>query len=146
MTTAVDRILRAHPGQFEGVARDQLLACIDACTTCAQACSACADACLAEPRTDDLLANVRSSLDCADVCAATARVLSRDSAGRMDLVVSLLRACLTACQACGVTCESAAGDGPDHVGACRAACAQCADACRQLLTHLGAEVGAPRTM
>src|SRR5690349_14568795 len=126
MTTAVDQILRSHPGQFDGVTRDQLLAAIDACTTCAQACSACADACLAEPPSDDLRTNVRSSLDCADVCLATARVLSRDTAGRVDLVVALLRACVTACQACGVACGNAAetvAESPDHIAACRAACA-----------------------
>jgi hypothetical protein len=140
MTTAVAQILQSHPGQFEGVAREDLLACIDACTACAQACSACADACMAEPRSDELLANVRSSLDCADVCVATARVLSRDSAGRVELVVALLQACLTACQACGVTCGNAAAtdaDGRDHVSVCRTTCAQCAEACRQLLAKIG---------
>jgi hypothetical protein len=141
MSTAVGQILRSHPGQFEGVTRDQLLAVIDACSACAQACSACADACLAEPPSDDLRANVRSSLDCADVCVTTARILSRDTAGRLDLVVALLQACVTACKACDVTCGNAAAavaDGHDHIRACHAACARCAEACQQLLAEMGA--------
>src|SRR5687768_1385280 len=57
--------------------RTKLAATIDAVSACAQACTACADACLSEQMVAELTKCIRTDLDCADICAATARVLSR---------------------------------------------------------------------
>ncbi|HEV7897851.1 MAG TPA: four-helix bundle copper-binding protein [Planosporangium sp.] len=137
--TTVAQILDSHPGRFEGADREALSRCVEACGTCAQVCAACADACLSEPRADELVANVRSSLDCADLCTATSRVLSRDTGARVDLVVALLQACAVACRACRTACESASGGAGQeraHADACQLACARCADACEEMLNHM----------
>lgn len=59
------------------VDEDVLLRCIEACIDCAQACTGCADACLAEDTVADLVKSIRLTADCADVCEASGRVLSR---------------------------------------------------------------------
>ena len=59
------------------VAVAELAAAIDACLTCVQACTACADSDLIEEDVVTLRACVALNLVCADICDATARVLSR---------------------------------------------------------------------
>ena len=51
--------------------------CITACYSCAEACNACSDACLAEPNVAELVGCIRDNNDCADICVATGRVISR---------------------------------------------------------------------
>ena len=48
---------------------------LEASAACATICSSCADACLAEESVADLRDCIRTDLDCADVCAATAALL-----------------------------------------------------------------------
>jgi hypothetical protein len=57
--------------------RTKLAAAIDALIACGEACTACADACLSEDMVAQLTKCIRTNLDCADICATTARVLSR---------------------------------------------------------------------
>jgi flavoprotein len=80
MSLAVKQLADAHPADrpFD----DALITCIEDCLACFQA---CADACLAEPDIVSLIKCVRTDLDCSDVCAATATVLSRRTA--VDLTV-----------------------------------------------------------
>ena len=59
----------------------ELAAAIDSCLTCVQACTACADSDLIEPDVATLRACVAINLVCADICDATARVLSRPGQG-----------------------------------------------------------------
>jgi hypothetical protein len=59
------------------------------------ACAACADACLSEESVADLASCVRTDLDCADVCAVTARVLSRHTGYDAMVSRALLEACVT---------------------------------------------------
>lgn len=108
---------------------------LEALAACQVVCSTCADACLAENGVADLRTCIRTDLDCADVCAATARVLSRARAS--DVVAqSLLAACVAACRACATECEQHAGV-HEHCRACAEACRRCADACEDLLAQLG---------
>lgn len=67
----------AYPADLGGVDRDKLARCIEECVACAQACTACADACLSEEMVAELTKCIRTDADCADICAATAAVLSR---------------------------------------------------------------------
>ena len=62
----------------------ELAAAVDACLTCVQACTTCADSDLIEPDVATLRACVAINLVCADICDATARVLSRP--GQWDLI------------------------------------------------------------
>lgn len=73
----------------------------------------------------------RTNLDCADVCDATGRVLSRHTDYDANITRAVLEACAAACKACGTsasstpTCTSTAACAPrpvvaasEHVGSC----------------------------
>jgi hypothetical protein len=96
------------------------------------ACTTCADACLAEDGVADLRGCIRTDLDCADICATTARVLARRGERDAATVEALLRACETACRSCAAECEQHA-DHHEHCRVCAEACRRCADACAALL-------------
>jgi len=113
--------------------------CIDACFDCAQSCSACADACLGEAVVQELVRCIRLDLDCADVCEATGRVLSRQTHYDAALSRAQLEACALARRSCGEECEAHA-EMHGHCRVCAEACRRCESACRALLT---AEVSRP---
>ncbi|QGQ20854.1 four-helix bundle copper-binding protein [Cellulomonas sp. JZ18] len=108
---------------------------MEACLECAQTCTACADACLGEEHVADLRACIRLDADCADVCAATAAVLSRQTDPDLKLVAALLEACATACGQCAEECEQHAGM-HEHCRVCAQACRRCEAACRALLASM----------
>lgn len=128
-------LLETYPGGVGDIDQEKLAACIAACFECAQACTACADACLAEDMVAELRVCIRNNLDCADVCAATGAVLSRQTAGDASVVRTILEACAAACTACGDECAKH-GDQHQHCAVCAEACRRCADACRELLADL----------
>jgi hypothetical protein len=72
------QMLDTYPRSFN-VDAQVLAACIEACFDCGQTCRACADACLSEENVADLAKCIRLDLDCADVCVATGKVLSRQT-------------------------------------------------------------------
>lgn len=125
------RILESHRRRG-AIGTDVLSACIDACFACTQACTACADACLAEERLENLRRCIRLDLDCADVCDATARVLSRQSELESDHPLDLVRACASACRACADECGRHA-DMMEHCRLCAEACRACEKACAEVL-------------
>ncbi|MGI8597149.1 MAG: four-helix bundle copper-binding protein [Thermoleophilaceae bacterium] len=110
---------------------------MDALGECGQACTACADSCLSEEGIEQLGKCIRLDLDCADVCAATLRVLSRQHEYDATVTRALLEACRTACRACAEECESHA-DHHEHCRLCAESCRRCEQACDELL---GAIVG-----
>jgi hypothetical protein len=116
--------------------RTKLAATIDTVSACAQACTACADACLSEQMVAELTKCIRTDLDCADICAATARVLSRHTGYDANITRSILEACAVACESCGDECERHAGM-HEHCRVCAEACRACEAACRDLLATIG---------
>jgi hypothetical protein len=120
--------IRLHP-QLD---RDRVVAAIDACLACAQSCSSCADACLGEADVAELRDCIRLNLDCADLCATTARVLSRQSELDPSLLQSLVQTCVAFCKVCAAECGSHA-DHHDHCRVCAEACHGCERACLDLL-------------
>ena len=74
--------------------------CIRACFDCEQACVACADACLGEQDLAMLVRCIRLDPDCADVCDATGRIVSRQTAFDPQIVRAQVQACATACGVC----------------------------------------------
>ncbi len=56
---------------------DRLATTIDALSDCAQACTADTDADLSEDNLAEMVRCIRLCLDCADICTATAGILSR---------------------------------------------------------------------
>lgn len=108
--------------------------CITACYACAEACNVCADACMGEKEVAPLLECIRDNIDCADVCLATGRVMSRFTRTDKRLAGALLRACIQACEICGAMC-SKHGEKMEHCRICAEACARCAKACQALLAQ-----------
>ena len=76
MTSPTSAMIDTYPAEIN-LDRQLIADCITACVECAQACTACADACLSEEMVSDLRKCIRTNLDCADICEATGRVLSR---------------------------------------------------------------------
>lgn len=132
--TTTTRMLEAYPGEIT-VDRTTLAAAIDALIACAQACTACADACLSEKSVQDLTTCVRTDLDCADVCGATARVLSRNTGHDANTSRALLDACAAVCRSCGDECGAHA-EMHEHCRVCAEACRACEKACRDLLSAM----------
>lgn len=127
----VQQMLDTHPRPSQGD-RAALRECIETCFDCAQACTSCADACLGEERVSGLVRCIRLNLDCADVCDATGRVLSRQTEPEPGLVRTQLQACAEACRVCGAECERHAGHHV-HCRVCAEACRRCEEACNRLL-------------
>jgi Domain of Unknown Function (DUF326) len=128
-------MLDTNPADLGGIDTTALVACIDACVDCAQACTACADACLSEDMVAELTKCIRTNLDCADICDATGRVLSRHTGYDANLTRAVLQTCAQACQTCGNEC--AQHTHMRHCQVCADACRRCEQACRQLLDALG---------
>jgi hypothetical protein len=129
-------MLRAYPAEIN-LDLAQLADVIDTVLSCSQTCTACADACLSEDaeRLPRLVTCIRTDLDCADICGATARVLSRHTAYDANISRSLLEACAVACKACGDECWSHANM-HEHCRICAEACRACETACRDLLATI----------
>lgn len=124
-------MLDAYPGPVD-VERSLLGEAIGVLFACAQACTASADACLAADQHRELIVCIRLNLDCADVCLATGRMLSRQTTYDINLARSLLVACAQACTSCGDECERHATTW-EHCRLCADACRRGQEACRRLL-------------
>lgn len=130
--STVAAMVDSHPASTATPGAAQMIACIEACGECAQACTICADACLSEEAVADLRVCIRTDLDCADICRATAAVLSRRSGDDPATMRALLETCALICERCGQECEQHAGH-HEHCRICAEACRRCARACRELL-------------
>ena len=127
------QMLETHP---KASPSEALMRCIEECATCAQTCTACADACLAEPDVQQLISCIRLNLDCADICEATGRVLTRQTAFEPQLTRPLLEACVQPCRACAEECERHA-EHHEHCRICAEACRRCEQACEDLVSSIG---------
>jgi len=128
------QLLDAHPGSVTADA-SVLAATIDALSDCAQACTADADNDLREQNLAEMVKCIRLCLDCADICTATAGVLSRPAEFDPSATRLLLGACAAICQSCGDECERHAH--MPHCRVCAEACRRCDRACRDLLDAWG---------
>ncbi|MCM0616570.1 four-helix bundle copper-binding protein [Paenarthrobacter sp. TYUT067] len=135
MSHHISAMIDSHPEAAGGMEREKLAECIAACFECAQTCGACADACLGEDMVAELTTCIRTDLDCADVCAATGAVLSRQTGTNPETVRAMLEACRTACGVCAQECEQHAGM-HGHCKICAQACRRCEAACADLLAAL----------
>ena len=108
-----------------------LAATIDALSDCAQACTADIDADLSEQDLAEMVRCIRLCLDCVDICAATAAVISRQTDYDANVARPLLEACVAICKSCGDECERHAH--MPHCRVCAEACRRCERACRDLL-------------
>lgn len=131
MTTSTLPMLETYPLDIN-LDRAQLASVIDLLNECAEACTACADACLSEGMVAELTKCIRTNMDCADICAATARVLSRHTGYDANISRALLSACAQACASCRDECARHA-DHHEHCRICADVCDRCERACHELL-------------
>ncbi|MFD1213492.1 four-helix bundle copper-binding protein [Arthrobacter sp. GCM10027362] len=131
--TNAERSLLAHPAAPDTPVGNRMAeaACIEACLDCAQACISGADACLEETGIEIFRQGMRAEQSCADICLATARVLSRLGTPATRSVRSLVEACRAACAECREVC--APHDAYEHCAMAAQACARCERACDRLL-------------
>ncbi|NKX53141.1 four-helix bundle copper-binding protein [Arthrobacter mobilis] len=131
--TGAERSLLAHPAAPETPAgnRTAEAACIDACLDCAQACISGADACLEEDNIGMFRQGIRAEQICADICLATAAVLSRLGTPAVRSVRALVEACREACVDCRQLCSP--HETYEHCVVAAQACDRCEQACAQLL-------------
>jgi len=129
-------MLEAHPGPAR-IDRDLLAGCIDHCLACLQSCTACADADLAEDDVAEMRRCIRLCLDCADVCDATARLLSRQTEYVGETARAQVASCWELCAICARECERYA-DHHEHCRLCGEECRRCEQACSDVLEAIGA--------
>lgn len=134
MTMTTMPMLENYP-QSINLDRRRLASAIDTLIACSQACTACADACLGEEAVAELTKCIRTNLDCADICATTARVLSRHTGYDANISRTMLEACMMANRSCGDECSSHA-DAHEHCRVCADACRAAEQACRDLLAAM----------
>jgi hypothetical protein len=127
-------MMQTYPAEIN-LDRDLLARTVDALVECSQACTACADACLSEDMVAELRKCIRTNLDCADICATTARVLSRHTGYDANTTRAQLEACVQACRSCGDEC-SAHAEMHEHCKVCAESCRRCEQACTELLAAI----------
>jgi hypothetical protein len=96
----------------------------------------CADDCLSEQNVTELLKCTRLDLDCADICAATGRIVSRQTEYDATVTRAALQACIAACRSCGEECARHGEHGMEHCRVCAEECDRCRRACEALLTAM----------
>ena len=129
--TLSKEMLEAHPWPAQ-IDRDLLARCIDECLACQQSCTACADASMAEDDVVEMRRSIRLCLDCADVCTATGRVLSRQTEYAAETARAQVRSCRELCAACAEECERHA-DHHAHCRICAEECRRCEETCDAVL-------------
>ncbi|MEU5001942.1 hypothetical protein [Streptomyces sp. NPDC021622] len=117
---------------------NQMLAdAADSLSACEQAVAACAAGMLAAKEADELRDAISRDLDCADVAAATRRVLTRGSDGGHALLTAQLEACVIACERSHELCARHAPH-HEHCRLCAGATSRAGAACREVLQGLRA--------
>ncbi len=125
------QLLDSYPETF-GLDVGVLAAAIEALIDCAQACTGDVDADLSEQNLAEMVTCIRLCLNCADVCTASAGVVSRQAEYDASVARPLLEACVAICKSCGDECERHAPHHA-HCRVCAQACRRCEQACRELL-------------
>ncbi|HWE08360.1 MAG TPA: four-helix bundle copper-binding protein [Solirubrobacteraceae bacterium] len=111
---------------------EAVAAAIDACLRCVQSCTSCAAADLVEDDVAEMRACIARCLNCADICNAVARLLSRPTASEPAVIHPLLQACVRACASSAEECARHAQHHV-HCALCEQACRACVEACTALL-------------
>ena len=127
-------IMRNHP-QTVGLDTRALEQGVTACLDCAATLRSCADISLTRADVASRRYLVRTLMDGADVCQATARLFLRQTDPDPRLLRRQLEACLWACRICDAELQKHARQpGPERLGS--EACSTCVHHCEQLLRHL----------
>lgn len=103
--------------------------CIDACHECHRICSATIPHCLEMGGRHAEMRHIRLMIDCAEICAVAASLMSRGS----ELHADLCGVCAEACRKCAESCERLADDA--QMARCAEICRHCADACAAMASR-----------
>lgn len=128
------KMFSAHPNPASD-AGEAAFALVKAAAECSVVCTTCADACLEEPNVQELRKCIRMNLDCAEICALTATLISRPGEQDRAVLRAQLEACAKACRACAEECGHH-GDAMEHCRICAETCLECAEACDTMLKSL----------
>ena len=114
-----------HGGHFD--------ICAKACADCQIKCQSCHHHCedLVAAGTKEHVKTMKLCVDCGDICAVAANIVSRHGA----LSATVCAACAKACDECGKACAQFADD--EHMKKCAEECKKCAAACREMIKHAG---------
>lgn len=94
---------------------------------CIEACGICASSCLNEKGVEKMRECIATDLDCADICSATLKVVSR----RSSQAESLIKVCIEICDRCESVCSS---HDMEHCQQCAKACKSCKQECESYLS------------
>jgi hypothetical protein len=84
-----------------------------------------------------LLACIRLNQDCADLCAASGRLLTRQTESSVNLIAAQVDAMELACRLCAEECERH-GQQHEHCRICAETCRKCEHACHHLMQAMPA--------
>lgn len=129
--TDTKEMIDAVPGALP-LGADGVAAAIDACLRCVQSCTTCANADVAENDIAEMRRCIAQCLNCADVCDATARLLSRPAYSDPAVILPLLQACVGTCTSSAEECARHASHHA-HCAICEKVCRACVEACTALL-------------
>ena len=127
---SLEKMIALHPDVAGNVNTDLATAARHA-MLCSLFCTACADACVAEDM--DMTECIRTCLDCADICAATARLATRRAGQNIEMLRAQVETCIRACELCATEC---AKHEHAHCKLCATMCRECADDCRKALPSI----------
>lgn len=130
----VRKMFSTHPSPASD-AGEEAFRLVTAAAECAIVCTTCADACLEDEDPGSRAQCIRTNLDCADVCAATLRMISRPGKQDKELLRAQLEACARACRACAEECDRHAAK-MEHCRVCAESCRACAEACDAMIAAL----------
>ncbi len=128
----VQSMFDAHPNRAKAQNLGDLGTFLTVLMDCATSCAICADACGAESNVQTLVRCMRLNMDCAEVCSATACLLTRAADPDWRVIRAQLQACIAACSACAEECERHAKMHA-HCRICAETCRACERACQQAL-------------
>lgn len=105
--------------------------CAKACADCMRECEMCARHCAHKVAAGhkEHMTTLGTCADCAEFCAASARIVSRHG----PMAALICQQCARACDVCGAACERFPDDA--HMQRCAKECRECAQACREMLKH-----------
>lgn len=103
--------------------------CATACSDCQRECDRCAIHCanMIPGANSDHHTTLQTCLDCADVCAAASKIVSRGG----PFAIDICEACADVCKQCAEACRKHEND--PMMAACAKECEECEKACRSML-------------
>jgi hypothetical protein len=111
--------------------------CAKACSDCQRECDNCANHCgeMLSQGKNQHHTTLQTCLDCADVCAAAARIVSRSG----PFAEQICEPCAEVCNRCEEACRKHGEDAT--MKACADQCAKCEEACRAMVRSARQDTG-----